>query len=955
MQPEIRPLYLSWQIARKELTLFFSSPVAWLFLACFAAVELFVFFWGEAFFARNIADVRPLFSWMPLLLMFLTSTLTMKVWSEERRLGTLEAVMTQGIGLWVFVAGKFVGCLVLLLLALLVTLPLPLTVASIASLDWGPVWAGYLATLLLGSAYLAMGLFVSARSDNQIVSLLLSLALCGSFYLIGHSSITDLLPRDLAALFSQLGTGARFDAITRGMLDLRDLYYYLALTLVFLLLNCWVLEKQRFAVSSSARARRLAWLTTLAVLNLLTANLWLSPLHQLRYDSTAGKQFSLSDATRQQLAGLQEPLLIRAYFSAQTHPLLAPLVPQLQDLLKEYQVAGGDKVRVEVVDPASEPELEQEANQKYGIEPVPFQVADRYQAAIVSSYFHLLVQYGTEHQVLGFRELIEVKSRGEASLDVQLRNPELDITKGIKQVQQQYQAGGNLFDNLRQDVKLTAYVSADARLPAELKELKTGIHQVLADYQQQAGDRFSFSWVDPEAKEGAEAKRLTEQLGLQPLKFNLLSAESFWFSLVLQQGEQLLLIPLDDLSKAAFERNLTAALKRFSTGFRKTVALVSPTNAMTPYGNSEFSQLQATLGDNFNLQNEDITDGQVSGDADVLVLVAPENLSETQVFAIDQFLMQGGTVIAATSPYKASLSSRQLSVRAYDSGLKDWLAHYGVSQQDSLVLDSQHAALPIPVNRQVGGFSFREMRLLPYPWFVDIREQGMNADAPLLAGLPQLVMPWASAIEVDSSKQQGRTVTPLLYSSNSAWQSKELNVMPVVDADGNSSYPSGSEPGQRTLGLMLQGRFDSYFAGKAHPLLPNSSAETETADKDNTSNKAATLLTHSAQSARLLLLSSNDLFSDAVVQLVGGAQGTSFLNNLQLLLNSLDYALSDPALLEIRGRGQFNRTLPPLDSSTQHWLEYLNYGLVLGLIGLIAVVQRLMARRRLQKLQLALQ
>jgi ABC-2 type transport system permease protein len=138
MQPDVnatKTRHLIWSVARKELTLFFASPVAWLFLASFAAVELFVFFWGEAFFARNIADVRPLFSWMPLLLLFLTSALTMKVWSEERRSGTLEAVLTQGSPVWHFVLGKFLGCFVLLLLALLITLPLPATVAVLAELD----------------------------------------------------------------------------------------------------------------------------------------------------------------------------------------------------------------------------------------------------------------------------------------------------------------------------------------------------------------------------------------------------------------------------------------------------------------------------------------------------------------------------------------------------------------------------------------------------------------------------------------------------------------------------------------------------------------------------------------------------------------------------------------------------------------------------------------------------
>src|SRR3546814_7772985 len=134
--------------------------------------DLFVFFWVETFFARNIADVRPLFEWMPLLLLFLVSALTMRLWSEERRSGTLEFLLTSPVRPASLVLGKFLACLGLVAIALALTLPLPLTVAQLGPLDWGPVAGGYLATLCLAAAYIAIGLSVSARTDNQIVSLI---------------------------------------------------------------------------------------------------------------------------------------------------------------------------------------------------------------------------------------------------------------------------------------------------------------------------------------------------------------------------------------------------------------------------------------------------------------------------------------------------------------------------------------------------------------------------------------------------------------------------------------------------------------------------------------------------------------------------------------------------------------------------------------------------------------
>ena len=107
---------------------------------------------------------------------------------------------------------------------------------------------------------------------------------------------------------------------------------------------------------------------------------------------TEGRIYSISGATRSYLNELKEPLLIRGYFSEKTHPLLAPLVPRLKDLLAEYEVAGDGRVRVEIIDPARDPEAENEANTKYGIRAVPFQVQDRYQASLVNSYLDVLIQ-----------------------------------------------------------------------------------------------------------------------------------------------------------------------------------------------------------------------------------------------------------------------------------------------------------------------------------------------------------------------------------------------------------------------------------------------------------------------------------------------------------------------------------------------------------------------------------
>lgn len=954
----MQPKHTIVRIARKEIALFFASAIAYLFLAAFAAVTLFTFFWSEAFFARNIADVRPLFEWMPLLLIFLASTLTMRLWSEERRTGTLEHVLTQPVPLWHFVAGKFLGCLSLLLIALAITLPLPITVSILGDLDWGPVWAGYLATLLLGAAYLSIGLFVSARSDNQIVSLISAVALCGIFYLLGSKAITDFVGNTAGEWLRLFGTGSRFESITRGVIDVRDLYYYVSLIVVFLALNTYALERERWAATGDKKYHQ-HWrlVTILLLVNALGANAWLGQINSFRIDATEGNQYSVSPATRQYLAQLQEPLLIRGYFSSKTHPLLSPLVPQLRDLIKEYEIESKGKVRVEFIDPVTNPALEEEAAQKYAIQPVPFQVADRHQAAVVNSYFNVLVQYGDEYQVLGFRDLIEVKST-DMDFDVQLRNPEHDLTRAIKKVLHSYQAGGNLFDTVQGELVFTAYVSADDALPPSLREFKNNLRNQVEKQREKSGGRLTINFLDPDADAGKLGAQIDKDFGFKPMATSLLGNQRFYFYLTLAQGEQVVQIPLDDLSEASFERNLAAAVKRFATGFTKTVAWVGPAQAFDPHGmgsgGPQFNQLEQFLGTELNIQREDLTDGKVSGQADVLFLAAPKSLDEKQLFAIDQFLMQGGTVIAATSPFAADINQRSIQLQRQDSGLDNWLKHQGITIEPKLVMDKQNVPFPVPVTRNLGGFSVQEMRMLDYPYFVDVRGAGLNADNPITANLPQSTLAWASPIVVDSEKQKARKVIELLRSSEKSWLTGNTNIMPQISANGVAPYLPEGEQKAHLLGVVVQGRFESFFANKPSPLLSNAGATNAQGEKgaiQADANTIGSVIGHSPDSARIILFSSNDFIGDTVIQMAGTANGSQYLGSLQLMANTVDWALEDEGLSSIRARSNFNRTLPALEENTRLFWEYLNYGLALLALTLVGLIQYQFKRAREKRYQ----
>ena len=478
-------------VANKEFKTFFASPAAYLFLGAFVGLSLFVFFWVETFFSRNIADIRPLFQWFPILLIFLVSALTMRSWSEEKRSGTIESLLTSPVSKFTLIGGKFAAALSLVLIAMVLTLPLPLTVSILGRLDLGPVFGGYVATFFLAASYISIGLYTSAKTDNPIVALIMTVMLCGIFYIIGSPLITSLVGHNYATILEALGTGSRFESITRGVIDLRDLVFYTSIVVIFLVANAYTLEKSTWTRKTMKNHKQWNVVTGLVCANAILLNIWLFPVSSLRADLTEGSLYSLSETTENELKNLREPLLIRGYFSERSHPLLSPLVPRIKDILTEYEVSSGGTTTVEFVDPQKDRELEEEAATKYGVRPMPFQTASRHQAEVVNSYFDIVVAYGDQFETLSYADLIEAKaSASDVGVEVRLKNPEYAITRAIKKTVGAYNIGGTILDSIVDPVTLKFYVSSVENLPKELKPIYDDLVSIGQDYSNRYKNKF---------------------------------------------------------------------------------------------------------------------------------------------------------------------------------------------------------------------------------------------------------------------------------------------------------------------------------------------------------------------------------------------------------------------------------------------------------------------------------
>ncbi|NOZ49166.1 MAG: ABC transporter permease subunit [Chloroflexi bacterium] len=931
-------------ITRKEVTSYFSSPMALIFVGAFLAATLFSFFWVDTFFARGIADVRPMFRSMPLLLIFLVAALTMRQWSDEEQSGALEILLTLPVSGWQLVLGKFLAVMMLVVVSLALTLFLPITVAILGNLDWGPVFGGYLAALLLAAAYTAIGLFLSSRTDNPLVALMLTALVGGAFYVVGSSTLVDFFGRDVGNVLRALGAGSRFESIERGVIDVRDLVYYGSLTALFLLLNVVSLDSKRWSLGDNTRRYRGAMLLGVALVgaNLILLNVWLYPLNSLRLDVTQDREYSLSQPTKDILGNLSEPLLIRAYISEKTHPLLAPLAPTVADMLREYEIASHGKVKAEVIDPAKHPDLEAEANQTYGIRPTPFRQAGRYETSVINSYFDILVRYGDKSTVLNFQDLIEVVPRRDGTPDVHFRNLEYDLTKAVKKVVYGFQSIDAVLAALDQPAQLTLYVTPNS-LPQELQNAPQTIRQVANDIAAQSNGKFTFKEIDPTAPNSPiTPKQLYDSYQIQPYAVSLFSPDTYYLNMVLQAGGAAQVVyPGGAVAEADVKSAIESGLKRSSSGFLKVVGVWSPPETPTPdmFGNmqqplSTYRAVRQALQDEYEVRDVDLSTGRVQSDVDVLIVIAPKGFSDVERYAIDQYLMRGGAVIMSAGNYTLRLDrmSGTLALDPVSDGVQDLLKQYGVTVQQSLVMDPQNEPFPMPTTRMVNGQPVQEIRALDYPFFVDVRPDAMAKDSPIVSNLPAITVNWASPLQVDENTN--RKVTELLHSSKGSWLRTNTDITPNVDQYPRLGFPVEGDTGAHTLAVSIQGSFDSYFKGKE--LQP---AAGQTLDP----NLQVGQLDTSPETARLVVVGSSEFLDDVIFNISSNLQPDRYRNSLTFAQNAVDWSVEDLDLLGIRTRGAQTRILQPLQESDQSFWEILNYLvalMALAAIGLIWNIRR---------------
>ncbi|MCX5757441.1 MAG: Gldg family protein, partial [Candidatus Hydrogenedentes bacterium] len=331
-------------ILRRDLGACFTSPIGYIFMIVYVLISVGLYI--TSFFTYPMADLRPYFTNLPILLCVFIPAVTMRIWAEERKENTWEMLLTFPMKARELVAGKFLACLLFYALAMLATFTLPMMLMALGKPDLGPMFSGYFGTLLLGGFFLAIGIFFSGFFKDQIVAFVVTLLACFGIFLVGTdfiASYLDGMRPGLGSLLSQLvGVAGHYNAFSRGVIEMADLLYFVVWTVLFLVLNVMFIEGRGRPKAKTIFGAAVAMCVVIGLLfNWLLAGASLA-----RFDSTQDKIYTVCQASRSILSKLDSPVQVKLYITPKDKmPTgMTQLEQQVKDKLEELRLASNGKL-----------------------------------------------------------------------------------------------------------------------------------------------------------------------------------------------------------------------------------------------------------------------------------------------------------------------------------------------------------------------------------------------------------------------------------------------------------------------------------------------------------------------------------------------------------------------------------------------------------------------------------
>lgn len=693
-----------WSLFKKELSAFFSSITGYIVITVFLLVNgliLWVFHGDMNIPDSGFAYLDPLFNIAPWIFLFLVPAVTMRLIAEEKKSGTLEIIYTQPVSDLKIVLAKYLAALVLIVIALLPTLVYYFSIknlgvvgqsefsgAELAVIDGGETFGAYLGLFFLAAVYAAIGVWASSLTENQIIAFLLAIGLCLFMYL-GFDALGSMGGK-FGLLLSNLGIDAHYKSISRGVIDSRDIIYFVSVSAVFVLLSKLRLETgKRRNVKSFAIA-----------LAVIVATNFFSSYMFVRADLTGDKKYSLTDFTKQYLRNLKGNVMIRVYLDGNQLPVsFKRMRSEIKDRLDEFRIYGGSKIAYTFINPT-----ENEDKQ---------------------------VRYGIYKQLY----------------DMGLRPVEID------DISQDKETKTMIFPCAIVCYTLDAYTGGDGNMRDTTIVREIGINLLNQDPQLEPGDEQNI--------------------------FN---------------------------SMETFEYEIINTIYRLSQIEKPQVAFIEG------HGEAEEDRVMDICTELSNYY--DVRRGQINGRPGVLdqfaavVIAKPTKpFSEDDKFVLDQYIMNGGSVlwlVDATSADLDSLYNAPVSAAMpLDLNLDDMLFTYGARLNPDLVKDMQCApvglAVPGPNNQP-------QIKLFPWDFFPVILSREKN---PITKHLNYTLCRFAGTIDTVGSNPE-ITKTVLLSSSQ---YSKNVPVPVSISFDGINQRHTTDEYNRpfQNISVLMEGSFESLY------------------------------------------------------------------------------------------------------------------------------------------------
>ncbi len=382
-------------VARREVRSYFDQPTAYVLIVAFLGLSLFLGF--RNMYSSGAATLRPIFQMLPLLFAVFVPAATMRSLAEERRGRTLEWLVSQPLTETEIVLGKFLGDWIFVLIALAGTIPTAIGVLMVSKADPGIMVAQYFGAALLAGELVALGLWASSFTRNQITAFIVAAVSSFLFYLIGLRVAQIGVPPTIANALAELSVLSHFQNVARGVIDLRDVLYFVSVMAFFLVLAVTVLGRDRLSRGRGDYKRLRLGAVVLGafvvVLNLLGSHV------RGRLDLTRGHLYTLAPGTRKILGNLNDLVQVKLFVSSDLPPEVQLQLRDVRDLLADLRSASDGKLRVTELHPDQDTKARSEA-ESYGIEPVQFNVMGNNGFQVKRGYYGLAVLYAGKKKII---------------------------------------------------------------------------------------------------------------------------------------------------------------------------------------------------------------------------------------------------------------------------------------------------------------------------------------------------------------------------------------------------------------------------------------------------------------------------------------------------------------------------------------------------------------------------